>query len=130
MAGAADVPQAELSNGEIRLKIYLPDAKAGFYHATRFDWSGMIGSLVYKGHEYYGSWFQRIDPAVRDFSYDWRGYRGEPVHRRCRSGRGIRDRCQPALGYEAAKPGGTFVKIGVGALKKPDDCRLQSLSSL
>ncbi len=121
MAGAADVPQAELSNGEIHLKIYLPDAKAGFYHATRFDWSGMIGSLVYKGHEYYGSWFQRVDPAVRDFSYDGADIVASP----CTAAVGpaeefVTDANQP-LGYEAAKPGGTFVKIGVGALKKPDD---------
>jgi len=67
---AGEFPQNEISNGEIRLKIYLPDAKAGFYRATRFDWSGMIDSLVYKGHEYYGSWFQRVDTSVRDFTYD------------------------------------------------------------
>ena len=68
--GAADFPQTELSNGEVHLKIYLPDPKAGFYRASRFDWAGMIYSLVYKGHEFYGPWFQRVDPGVRDFSFD------------------------------------------------------------
>jgi hypothetical protein len=118
---AADFPQAELSNGELRLKVYLPDAKAGFYRATRFDWSGMIGSLVYKGHEFYGHWFQRIDPSVRDFSYDGADIVASP----CTAAVGpaeefVTDTNQP-LGYEQAKPGGTFVKIGVGVLKKEDD---------
>jgi hypothetical protein len=118
---AAEFPQAELSNGEIRLKVYLPDAKTGFYRASRFDWSGMIGSLMYKGHEFYGLWFQRVDPAVRDFTYDGADIVASP----CTAAVGpaeefVTDTNQP-LGYEAAKPGGTFVKIGVGTLKKPDD---------
>jgi hypothetical protein len=118
---AADFPQSELSNGEIHLKIYLPDAKAGFYRASRFDWAGMIYSLVYKGHEFYGPWFQRVDPSVRDFSFDGADIVASP----CTAAVGpaeefVTDTNQP-LGYEDAKPGGTFVKIGVGALRKPDD---------
>jgi hypothetical protein len=27
----------------------------------------------------------------------------------------------PAVGFDEAKPGGTFLKIGVGVLRKPDD---------
>lgn len=118
---AADYPQAEISNGQIRVMVYLPDAKAGFYRATRFDWSGMIYRLIYHGHEYYGQWFQRVDPSVRDFTYDG----GDIVASPCTAALGpaeefVTDANQP-LGYEAAKPGGTFVKIGVGALKKTDD---------
>jgi hypothetical protein len=121
IATAASFPEAELSNGELRLKVYLPDAKSGFYHATRFDWAGMIGSLVYKGHEFYGSWFQRVDPNVRDFTYDGQDVVSSP----CTAAVGpaeefINENNQP-LGYEQAKAGGTFVKIGVGVLKKPDD---------
>ena len=44
---AADFPQAEITNGQLRVKLYLPDANSGFYRATRFDWSGMIYSLLY-----------------------------------------------------------------------------------
>ncbi len=33
---------------------HLPDAENGMYRATRFDWSGVIGSVKYKGHEYLG----------------------------------------------------------------------------
>jgi hypothetical protein len=118
---AAGFPEAELSNGQLRLKVYLPDAKAGFYRATRFDWSGMIGSLLYKGHEFYGPWFQRVDPSVRDFSYEGADIVASP----CTAAVGpaeefVTDANQP-LGYQEAKPGGTFVKIGVGVLKKADD---------
>jgi hypothetical protein len=118
---AADFPQTELSNGEIQLKIYLPDPKAGFYRASRFDWAGMIYSLVYKGHEFYGPWFQRIDPNVRDFSFDGADIVASP----CTAAVGpaeefVTETNQP-LGYEDAKPGGTFVKIGVGALRRPDE---------
>jgi cytochrome c5 len=118
---AADFPQTELSNGELHLKIYLPDQKAGFYRASRFDWAGMIYSLVYQGHEFYGPWFQRVDPGVRDFSFDGTDIVASP----CTGAVGpaeefVTDTNQP-LGYEDAKPGGTFVKIGVGVLRKPDN---------
>jgi hypothetical protein len=118
---AADHPEATLSNSNLRLKVYLPDAKEGFYRATRFDWSGMIGSLTYKGHEFYGPWFQRVDTGVRDFSSEGEEIVASP----CTAAVGpaeefVTDANLP-LGYQEAKAGGTFVKIGVGALKKPDD---------
>src|SRR3954471_18029394 len=69
-ANALDPPKAEISNGQIRAVIYLPDAQAGFYRSTRFDWSGAVASLKYRGHEYYGPWFYKVDPSVRDFEYD------------------------------------------------------------
>jgi hypothetical protein len=34
---AADLPYAEITNGQIQAKINLPDAKDGYYRATRFD---------------------------------------------------------------------------------------------
>ena len=74
---AADYPQAEISNGLIRAKLYLPDAKAGFYRSTRFDWSGVISSLEFGGHNYYGPWFTKQDAAVRDFIYKDDGHCGE-----------------------------------------------------
>jgi hypothetical protein len=118
---AAEYPETRLSNSNLRLKVYLPDGQKGFYRATRFDWSGMIVSLVFHGHEFYGPWFQRVDPGVRDFSYDAEEIVASP----CTAAVGpaeefVTDANQP-LAYEEAKPGGSFVKIGVGALKKPDD---------
>ena len=43
---AADPPQAEITNGQIRVKLYLPDARNGYYRATRFDWSGVCRPRV------------------------------------------------------------------------------------
>jgi hypothetical protein len=46
-ARAVDEPStAEIRNDRIRVKFYLPDAARGYYRGTRFDWSGMIGSLA------------------------------------------------------------------------------------
>src|SRR5208283_4867655 len=59
---AAEFPSAEITNGQIRAKIYLPNAQSGYYRGTRFDWSGVVYSLQYKGHNYYGPWVQRTDP--------------------------------------------------------------------
>src|SRR5919206_893566 len=61
-----DAPQADIGNGEIRAKLYLPDAEHGYYRATRFDWSGVIASLEYKGHNYFGKWFEKYDPKIHD----------------------------------------------------------------
>jgi hypothetical protein len=62
-------PSHVIRNGEITARFYLPDATAGFYRSTRFDWSGAIASLQYKGHEYYGNWFAKITD-IYDFGYD------------------------------------------------------------
>jgi hypothetical protein len=119
---AANYPQTEISNGEIRAVIYLPDAKKGFYTSTRFDWSGAIGSLVYKGHEYFGKWFDKVDPAVKDIVYQGDLIVSEPYTAML----GTPEEFETgglALGYVEAKPGGTFIKIGVGVLRKVDDSR-------
>ena len=71
-------PSAEISNGPITAKVYLPDPENGFYRSTRFDWSGVIGSLKYKGHDFYGAWFQKVDPAIYDFGYDDTGVVSAP----------------------------------------------------
>jgi hypothetical protein len=113
---AAGPPQAEISNQHIRAKLYLPDAAEGFYRSTRFDWSGVIHSLTFQGHDYYGPWFSKLDPTVRDFTYR----NGEIVVGAVSAMTGPVDEFQRPLGYDAAAPGGTFVKIGVGVLRKPD----------
>ena len=37
---APGCPTATIANDQLRASIYLPDAKAGYYRGTRFDWSG------------------------------------------------------------------------------------------
>ena len=110
-ASAADFPSAEISNGQIKAKVYLPDASNGFYRSTRFDWSGVIGSLEYKGHQFYGDWFQKIDAAVYDFNYDGTGVVSAPFTAMVGPGEEF-NTAGKALGFDEANPGGTFVKIG------------------
>jgi len=111
---AADPPQAEISNGVVRAKLYLPDPQQGYYRATRFDWSGQVASLEYKGHNYFGQWFEKYDPKIHDAIMG-------PVEEFLTNGAG--------LGYADAKPGENFVKIGVGAIRKPDEPRFRQFST-
>src|SRR5215472_7189563 len=114
---AADFPQAEITNGQIRVQLYLPDPAKGFYRGTRFDWSGGIVSLEYKGHEYYGPWFNSVDPNVHDYRYAG----SEIIASPCSAAAGPVEEFQTygsALGWDEAKVGGTFIKIGVGVLRK------------
>src|SRR5262249_16369868 len=118
---AAEFPSAEIRNNEIRAKLYLPDAKQGFYRSTRFDWSGVVASLEYKGHNYYGPWFKKITD-VYDFGYDGDDVVSAPFTAMIGPGEEYQTNGK-ALGFDEAKPGGTFIKIGVGVLKKPDDSK-------
>lgn len=117
---AGEAPQAEISNGQIRAVVYLPDAQTGFYRSTRFDWSGVIGSLKYRGHEYYGPWFYKVDPNVHDYDYDESGVVASPLSASVGPAEEY-ETDRKALGYDEAKSGGTFIKIGVGVLRKPLD---------
>ncbi|MCX6902281.1 MAG: hypothetical protein NTW03_02130 [Verrucomicrobia bacterium] len=119
---AGSAPEAEIANGPVRVRLYLPDAKTGFYRGTRFDWSGVIGGLEYAGHDYYPQWFQRSDPSVHDFIYDG----AEIVAGPCTAITGPAEEFVTdgkGLGFDEAKAGGTFVKIGVGVLRKPESGR-------
>ncbi len=117
VAGAAEIPQIEIANKQLHAKLYLPDAQSGFYKAARFDWSGVIYSLEFQGHNFYGPWFTKGDPTVRDFSYK----DSDIVVGLASAMTGPAEEFQKPLGYDTAKAGGTFVKVGVGVLRKPDD---------
>src|SRR5213083_1936753 len=65
-AAFAQPPQAEISTAKIKAKIYLPDPQNGYYRGTRFDWSGVVASLEWNGHSYFGQWFERYDPKLHD----------------------------------------------------------------
>ena len=116
---AAEHPRAEISNGTIRASLYLPDARQGYYRGTRFDWSGVVSALEYKGHNYFGEWFDRLDPKISDIHFGNGIAAGAnsaatgPVEEFFTNGK--------ALGYDEAKAGGTFIKIGVGVLRKPEE---------
>ncbi len=101
-----DYPKAEIDNGVIKAGLYLPDAQKGSYRATRFDWSGIIYSLEFKGHQYFGKWYVKHDPLIHDAitgpaeSFDTDG---------------------AGLGYAEAHAGGQFIRIGVGVVEKPEE---------
>lgn len=100
-----DHPKTFLTNGLVDAVVYLPDAESGYYRASRFDWAGQVPCLTYKGHHYFGEWFTKYDPLIHDAITgpveDWRTGANES-----------------AIGYDEARPGDPFVKIGVGVLRK------------
>ncbi len=110
-------PEVEIANGELRAKIYLPASGKGFYQGTRFDWAGVVSSLEYKGHNYYGQWYTRSDPRVHDFIFDGSDIVTSPC---CKIVGPVEEfkSNEKALGFDEAQVGGTFIKIGVGALRK------------
>lgn len=125
IAAHAGGPQAQLDNGVLHVTVELPNGADGFYHGTRFDWSGVISGLTYAGHSFYGPWFTRVDPAVRDFIFDGndivagkQSSASGPVEEFVHTANDM-----SGQGYAEAKAGGTFVKIGVGILRKPDEQR-------
>lgn len=102
----SDHPHVTLISGDLRMVVFLPSATDGYYRAQRFDWSGVIGCASYRGHTYWGEWFRHYDPLVND------SITGPVEEFRPADG---------AQGYDTAKAGGLFVKIGVGVLRKTAD---------
>jgi hypothetical protein len=94
-------PQAEITNGLIKAKLYLPDPENGYYQGTRFDWSGNMPALEYKGHTYFGQWFTKYSPEIHDVIMG-------PVED------------YTPIDYSESMSGENFLKIGVGILSKPD----------
>jgi len=95
-------PQVKITNGLIYVRIYLPDADSGYYRSTRFDWSGVMPDIEYKGHTFCGQWFDKYAPTINDAIMG-------PVE------------CFAPLGYNDAKLGDSFTQIGVGFLARPTD---------
>lgn len=90
----------EITSPFIRAQLEMPNGEHGSYRATRFDWSGRIASLCYDGLQFSGPWFTKADPLHHDAI------------------------CGPVnefapVGFDDAAIGGTFLKIGVGLLRKP-----------
>jgi hypothetical protein len=99
-------PSTVISNGDVSMKVFLPDAKKGFYRSTHFDWSGVIGSVQYKGHEYFGSWKDTHNPLLpTDIVGPVEAMRGA------------------GLGYKDAAPGEGFIRLGVGIIEKGNETK-------
>jgi hypothetical protein len=98
---APNAPAVRITNGIATAVLYMPDPERGYYRATRFDWSGAVADLQVGGHSYFGRWFPKYDPKGHDAITG-------PVQEYV-----------TGQGFEAAPIGGTFIKIGVGVLRKP-----------
>ena len=98
---APQAPAVQISNGRVTAVLFMPDAERGYYRGTRFDWSGAVADLRAGGHSYFGRWFAGYDPMKHDAIPG-------PVQDYV-----------TGQGFDAAPVGGTFVKIGVGVLRKP-----------
>lgn len=97
-----EYPSDTISNRLITVKMYLPDNKLGYYRSSRFDWSGIIYELKYKGCNYFGQWNSNHDPGINDAI------------------------CGPVeefseIGYDLTEENGEFLKIGIGGLRKPKE---------
>ena len=110
-------PQAEIHNKQLKVTIDLPDAQNGFYKGVRFEGGGSaIADLEFAGNHIYRAWFSSSDASVPDFTYkDDKIVTGTNT-----AMTGPAEEFQAAIGYTDAPVGGTFLKIGVGALRKTD----------
>lgn len=98
---APDAPAVAIGNGLVSAILFMPDPVRGYYRGTRFDWSGAVADLRVGGHSYFGRWFPGYDPKKHDAIPG-------PVQDYV-----------TGQGFDAAAIGGTFVKLGVGVLRKP-----------
>jgi hypothetical protein len=100
----SNFPHTWIENEQVRMQLFLPDAEKGLYRATRFDWSGVIMSTTWKGHEYFGYWKSTHDPEFHeDLAGPVEGYHS------------------PGPGYEEAAVGEGFIRIGVGLVQKEEE---------
>ena len=83
--------------------VFLPDVEKGYYRGARFDWSGLVACVSLNGHTFFGEWFNRYDPLIND------------------AVTGPAEEFREPIGYDNAKTGDAFVKIGAGVLKRIDD---------
>ncbi|HVE89758.1 MAG TPA: hypothetical protein VNA44_08650 [Burkholderiaceae bacterium] len=96
------------------MQLYLPDARHGFYRGTRFDWSGVVAGMQFRGHHYYEPWFTKCDNTV----YDYIDNATDIIAGRQSAITGPAEEFPQPQGFDTAKPGETFVKLGVGVLRK------------
>jgi hypothetical protein len=96
MTTTTGYPRMVVNTDSIFLTIYKPDPVKGYCRSPRFDWSGIIGRVQYKGHTWFADYAVPHDPMQEPC-----GTAGEF---------GI----DSASGYSGTND---FLKIGVGRLK-------------
>ena len=103
-------PERTVTVGDTTVTVALPDAQLGYYRSTRFVWGGMVTQVHWRGHTYFTELKRPHDPLHHD------GASGGAEEFGIDNG---------GLGYDQAKPGERFAKIGVGALQRIDDQKYQ-----
>lgn len=106
--GPPEAPRAAISNGMVDAVVMLPDVQHGYYRGVRFDWSGVIPCLQFKGRNFFGVWSPGAEPGTRN-------HVAGPVEE-FRASDTI-----SSPGYDNAKPGEPFLKPGVGVLRRIDE---------
>jgi hypothetical protein len=101
-------PYVLLDNGQVQTTVLIPDKDKGFYRSTRFDWSGMVWQLTYKGHTYFNE--------IRSFTPHNPLENEHGMSLAEEFGIGTSKSIPPR--FTEAQPGETFLKIGVGLLEK------------
>lgn len=91
-----------IGNESLKITLRLPDGESGYYRGTRFDWAGVFESIIYDGCNYSEQWFETYSPVKHDAVWGPAEEFG-------------------SIGYDEVRPGGAFLKIGVGMLERPDD---------
>lgn len=94
-------PYVILTNGKVSCSVFKPDREQGFYRSTRWEWSGIIWQLTYKGHTFFAERTTCTPHNPLDNEHGMSTAEEFGV-----------------LRYDEAKPGETFMKIGVGLLEK------------
>jgi hypothetical protein len=100
----AGFPCIILENNEMKATIYTPNSKTGYYRGSRFDWSGMVGRVEFRGHTYFADWQK---PHAPD----------NPEH-----GIGPAEEfdMDAPPGFAETKINESFMKIGVGKLVRSE----------
>lgn len=115
-------------NEDLSVVVYLPSGlkpnEHTYYYSSRFDHSSMIGSINYKGHELLDgrtwrqphniNWPESGIGFAAEFGV---GDDGAFCNFQC-GWQGVQDVTNGLLGYQQAKMGESFLKIGVGELIK------------
>jgi hypothetical protein len=109
--GVSSYPHIFLKSTNLKVTVLLPDEKTGYYRSTRFDWSGIISQVEYDSHTFFQDW-ENYDGTLESGIHN-------PLDNS--TGTGTAEEFRTPLGYEEAKVGGPFVKIGVGILEKAED---------
>lgn len=102
---SADEPATRvLERGDLRITVALPDPEHGYYRGIRFDHAGIVIAAVWRGHSFLGL----LKPPRVATEHDGSAGAPEEFH------------MEAPPGFAEAADGGTFLKIGVGELVRPD----------